>query len=208
MPSPVPPSPPAADATEHHILEAAARTFMERGYEGASMERIAQDSTVGRRTLYNRYESKKALFDATVAHLWRQMAITDAAERILTLSDADQPLRALASILAAFWSTDRAADFVRMILAESIRFPELGESFIERGRNPARATVVNILRHLIARGSLVPHDADMSAAQFIALITGPALWDRIVGHRRPLSDEARRAIEDEAVHTFLARYGA
>jgi AcrR family transcriptional regulator len=208
MPSTEAPTFPDGDATELSILEAAARIFMAQGYEGASMERIALDAAVGRRTLYNRFESKKALFEATMGHLWRRMPIRDAADRLRVLDDPDQSLKALASVLADFWSSDHAAAFTRMVIAESIRFPELGDSFIERGRNPARLMVVHSIQHLVTRGFLVPHDADVSSAQFIALITGPTLWDRIVGPRRPLSKATLARIVDDTVRTFLARYRA
>ncbi|WP_234707204.1 TetR/AcrR family transcriptional regulator [Pseudomonas savastanoi] len=47
------------------ILAAAGRMFIERGFEGASMEEIAKAAAVTRQTLYNRYpEGKESLFVA------------------------------------------------------------------------------------------------------------------------------------------------
>jgi AcrR family transcriptional regulator len=47
--------------------DAFAAAFVEQGYEGASMERIAERARVAKRTLYYHFRSKEELFDATVA---------------------------------------------------------------------------------------------------------------------------------------------
>ena len=48
------------------ILEAAMALFPERGYEGVSMDAIAQQAGVSKLTVYNHFADKEALFAAAV----------------------------------------------------------------------------------------------------------------------------------------------
>ena len=57
------------------ILDAATRVFLTHGYEGTSMDLVAQESGAARRTIYNQFESKEALFNAAVECVWRDMPV-------------------------------------------------------------------------------------------------------------------------------------
>ena len=52
------------------ILEAAIRAFRDVGYECTSMDRIAELAGASKRTVYNHFPSKEALFQAVVARLF------------------------------------------------------------------------------------------------------------------------------------------
>jgi len=61
-------SPPKRATSSHdlrtkRILSAAERLFLVHGFDGASMDDIAFDAGVSKRTVYNRYVSKEELFD-------------------------------------------------------------------------------------------------------------------------------------------------
>jgi AcrR family transcriptional regulator len=47
-------------------LEAARRVFVERGFEGASIDRIADVARAGKPTIYARFPGKEALFTAAI----------------------------------------------------------------------------------------------------------------------------------------------
>lgn len=53
--------------TQVRILQGALRLFTTLGYSGVTMERIAQESGVGKATLYRRFPSKEALILASIA---------------------------------------------------------------------------------------------------------------------------------------------
>lgn len=190
------------------ILRAAAKTFLAKGYVGTSMELVAAESGAGRRTVYNQFESKKALFDATIELLWQDMQMDQTISRI---GSGRVPADALADIgnaIADFWEPQAVA-FARMVISESINFPELGRSYFSSGRNPARRAVIQYLRGLHDKKALDIPDPDLAAAQFIGLINEPLLlWFRVMGAGENPSKQRRRHVVDEAVHTFLCRYRA
>src|SRR5258705_2763131 len=55
-----------AGEVEERILDAARKVFLERGFEGASIEAIAEAARSGKPTIYARFPGKEALFTAVV----------------------------------------------------------------------------------------------------------------------------------------------
>ena len=188
------------------ILDAAARVFLTRGYEGASMELIALESGAGRRTVYNHFRSKKALFDAVTVALWESMPVGKIVGREEVSRRPEEVLREIGDAIADFWAPEEAAAFLRLIIREGGRNPELAESFFTSGRDPARSTVGDYMRRLVEDKVLTIPDLDLAVTQFIDLIIGPMLLDRLVAGRTPPSKKQMRYIVEEAVAMILCRY--
>src|SRR6201997_2264265 len=55
-----------AGAVEERILHAARKIFLERGFEGASIDEIAEAARSGKPTIYARFRDKRALFTGVV----------------------------------------------------------------------------------------------------------------------------------------------
>lgn len=107
------------------ILLAAFVTFVERGYDKASMDEVAAAAGTTKRTVYAHYGSKEALFRA---------ALGNAVERFLSeLPDLDHqgdPEHELVTFITLFselctWR--RAVLLQRVVIGESERSPDLGE---------------------------------------------------------------------------------
>ena len=56
-----------AGEVEERILDAAAKVFLKRGFEGASVDEIADVARAGKPTIYARFPGKEALFAAVMA---------------------------------------------------------------------------------------------------------------------------------------------
>src|SRR3546814_19350607 len=59
------------------ILDAATRVFLARGFEDTSMDLVAREASVARRTVYNQFESKEALFIASVERVWSEFPVVE-----------------------------------------------------------------------------------------------------------------------------------
>jgi AcrR family transcriptional regulator len=57
-----PPNQGGCGAARRASFEIAAEIFMEHGFDGTSMERLAETAMIGKATLYARYADKGALF--------------------------------------------------------------------------------------------------------------------------------------------------
>lgn len=188
------------------MLAAASRAFLAHGFERTSMDRIAEESGISRRTLYNQFESKKQLFEATVAFLWEGMPLQAIIDRVGDSGPPKKVLQEIGEAIGGFWAPDEAVAFARMTVAEGIRFPELVESFVRFGRGPARAAITRYLSLAHERGALSIPDLGLATIQFISLINGPLLWNRILGGGPAPDVGQQKRVVEEAVATFLARY--
>ncbi|MYS72304.1 TetR family transcriptional regulator, partial [Streptomyces sp. SID5926] len=56
------------------ITSSATALFLERGYGGTSLARIAEAAGVSKSTLFKQFPTKAALFEAIVIESWRQGA--------------------------------------------------------------------------------------------------------------------------------------
>lgn len=189
------------------ILDAATRVFLAHGYEGASMDLVAQESGAARRTVYNQFESKEALFNAAVERVWRDMPVVSIMADEVALQDPGLGLRKVGLLIADFWAPDQAVAFVRMVISESNRFPDLAENFVRLGKMPALRALIDYISALKDRGLIKVEDSDLAARQFVGLVNEPLLWYRVIGVGGVPSKVRRRQVIEEAVATFLARYG-
>ena len=67
---------------EERILDAAQKVFLERGFEGASVDEIAEAARAGKPTIYARYPHKEAIFVAVIERMVRRRAEILAAGRL------------------------------------------------------------------------------------------------------------------------------
>src|SRR5713226_2335312 len=82
------------------ILDAAFAVFLERGYEGASMEAIARQASVTKPVVYDSFASKEELFTALLAR--EEQRILEQITAALPERADEDPERTLEDALTAF----------------------------------------------------------------------------------------------------------
>lgn len=189
------------------ILAAATQVFLEHGYEGASMDRVAAASGAARRTLYNQFHSKEALFEAMTARVWASFPVFDITRDQASLRDPRVGLTRLGLAVSDFWIPPEAVAFLRMVIAEGTRFPSLMKTFVEKGKAPAMDAVADYLAALARRKLVKIKNTRLAARQFLGLIDEPLLWGRVVGMEDTHTVRERKLIVDSAVEMFLSFYG-
>lgn len=181
--------------------------FIQHGFEGSSMEVIAKAAGVARQTLYNRFpDGKEALFGAVAERMWRAFPVMDIASDEAALADPELGLKTIGSGVASFWSPPLAVDFLRMVISEGPRFPQLTKRFFEVGKTPAVSAVRDYIAELGLRGTLTITNADLAAQQFLGMIDETVLWVRVMGDSSPLTEEKREEVVNQAVAIFLNFY--
>src|ERR1700745_3287492 len=58
-----------AGGVNARVLEAAQRVFLKKGYQGASLDEIAEVAPASKPTIYAHFPGKEALFEAVVARV-------------------------------------------------------------------------------------------------------------------------------------------
>lgn len=191
------------------ILAAASRVFIEHGYEGASMDLVAKAAGTARRTLYNQFpDGKEELFRCVAERMWRAFPAMDIATDTAALADPKVGLRRIGQAVAAFWGPPLAVAFLRMVIADGRRFPDLIRSFFEMGKTPAVSAVKSYIAELGRRGLLNVPNPDLASKQFLGLIDEAVLWGRVMGDEALLTPEEIDEIVDSGVSMFLGFYRA
>ncbi len=201
-----PDRPPTRSQLKHvAILEAAAHEFRGAGFVATSMDRIADRAGVSKRTVYNHFESKEALFEAILEVLW-----TRSHEATEVAYDTNAPIRKQLEHLAhrelEILADENLLGLARALVAEAIRSPQILEGkwaeLSKRG-----AGLPRWVRAAVADNKLQVEDPDFAAEQFIALVKAFAFWPQVVASQPPPTIKEREKIVESAVEMFLAAYG-
>ena len=188
------------------VIAAAIRCFLELGYAATSTEAIARRAGVSRRTVFNQFASKEALFAAAVEGLWSGLELTSAIEAAIAHPEAEAGLRLVGNAIADFWARPDTAPLARLVVAEGEQFPFLRDGFDRFGRQPAERALTGYLAELSRRGSLRTPDVELATLQFVGLIKDPLWWPVIMGLSSPPSAKRRQAVVESAVSMMLSTY--
>jgi AcrR family transcriptional regulator len=189
----------AAELTER-LRRAAVESFLEHGYEGTSMETVAQAAGVTKSTLYARYSDKRALFTAVSAWALTRLERDEQAAEPLPDDLAEALLVIARGILARAVDPDLVR-LNRMAVAESARFPEFAMSSQAVTWTPRIRVIMELLRRHERAGTLVVEDLELAAEQFFAMVGAMPAWLAAYGiHRTPEDEEAHLR---HAVKLFL-----
>lgn len=187
-----------AAARHNELLDAALDHFLEKGYELATIEAIAQHVGMTKRTVYARYPDKGALFRAAVNLAVERYGVT--AERIAATETADlhQTLANIARLRIAQVMTPNGLKLQRIIQTESYRFPELSMIAFDRGAKPTVEFLAGYLARQTAVGRLEIAEPERAASIFMSMaVTGPARM-LVAGADLPeddLDDRVRYAVD-------------
>lgn len=157
---------------KEHILRVAGETFLRHGFDGTSMDAVAEAARISKRTLYIRYPDKAALFDAVLSDLINRWLVHIDQIR-LEEGELQQTLMILARHLTTTALMPQSVAVNRVIVAESERWPRFGQLANATGREPAIRAIASILcRH---KDELRVTDFEMAADQFMSLAVDRSL---------------------------------
>jgi TetR/AcrR family transcriptional regulator of autoinduction and epiphytic fitness len=185
------------------ILDAAVLAFADEGYENASMDRIAEMAEASKRTIYNHFPSKEALFGAVMERLFEE---THEIKQIPY--DPDQSLEEqLARFVdAKTMLVDNPAwmGVFKVALGVLFRDPELAEKTMAQAL-AGEDTLLTWIREAARDGRLNVKDPEMAADMFWGMASGALFWPRMLaGSMEP---KKVRQLKKEIIDTFLERYG-
>ena len=102
---------------ETEIITAALGVFLRSGYGGSTVDELAAEAQVTKRTLYAYYGDKAGLFTAMVRDLAAEVSLDAARDR--------DTLETLAARIVSRVHSDELVGLHQLVIAESTRFPEL-----------------------------------------------------------------------------------
>ena len=189
-----------AERRHRSLLASATRLFLEKGWEGASIDEISRRSGVAKRFIYARYPDKAALFVSAVERfIDEKMEILHSFES--PPEDIEEGLCAFGRKLLDLALRTDALAFHRLFIAEATRFPDLAKLFLERFRSHGLDEIKTVLAGYAERGALELGDPELRAEQFFILIVGvPQRLALLGGREEPMKEDRRLKA---AVRLFL-----
>lgn len=196
----------SSDERRNHILDIAYKAFIEDGYAGASMSRIAASLGGSKTTLYNYFASKKDLFVAVA-----DRECTKLFDNIFVATEIGGDFRARTielarRLLSAMLSDDMIASY-RLIVAESGRFPDVGHAAHEIALRRGIQHLSAFFRRAIDAGEMRPADTRVAAEQFLDLTSGTLHKRRLWNVVTEVGAEAIAVEAGRIANTFIAAFG-
>lgn len=189
------------------VLDGAREVFLKDGFEGASVDEIARVAGVSKATLYSYFPDKRLLFmEVATAECQRQAR--GAMDNIDMEALPRDVLTQTGTHFLTFITSEFGQRIFRICVAESERFPELGQKFYNSGPAVFRSEMAAYFKKAEARGELRLTDHTMAADQFGELCKAD-IWPRLIfGVVQSVTRAEIARVVENAVDTFMARYGA
>jgi AcrR family transcriptional regulator len=201
-----PPKDLAGDVKER-ILDAAERAFLERGFQSASIDEIAEMAPASKPTIYAHFAGKEALFTAVVARIISGLANFDGyVPKGRTVQDK---LTSLGTEIAER-AIENLVGVARATIAEATRLPELSRHLHETTRDKAAGAVSQLLNDATqplsrtSKGPFSPKRSLATAQIFMDLILLPMLMRSLMGDEPSVVRKELPSFVRQRVGFFLA----
>jgi AcrR family transcriptional regulator len=185
------------------LLDAAESVFLELGYSSASMDDIVRRAGMSKKTLYRLFETKESLFAAMVAARRAVLDAMIAGNECADNDAAEDVLRSYLGKVARFVLAPRQAALYRLVIAESLRTPELAHAFYHEGPCKVRAVLEQWLARQHQSGVLHVTDPERDAGMVCSMVIAELQMRLLVGELGAPDDALIDATVDRAVDLFL-----
>jgi TetR/AcrR family transcriptional regulator of autoinduction and epiphytic fitness len=186
------------------VLDAAMLEFQAKGFKATSMDDIAKRAEVSKRTVYNHFPSKEALFSAIML---KMMALLCNFEHVCYSTDVDlaEQLTQLAQYEIAQLQNEGFMATARVIIAEVIHSPALIHDAMA-SFNQQESPLTAWFSAAAAASALKTAHPEIVMMQFISVIKGFCFWPQIVQGEAFPDEDKIALITDTAVQMILKQY--
>jgi AcrR family transcriptional regulator len=180
-----------AGKVEERILDAARKVFLERGFEGASIDEIAEAARSGKPTIYARFANKRALFIAVVM----QSVAANVArfeEHSPTGATLEERLESVAVPILQWVLASDAVRLMRAAIAEAGRIPDLASRVHLMARERGAQAIARLLAEAAQSDELgrlpafAPERLTITTRFFQDLVFLPLLMRALFGEKLKL----------------------
>lgn len=188
------------------IINAATQIFLKKGFESASMDEIAAAAGVSKRTVYQHFENKEQLFQQILTLYWQEAI--GISKQLLFNSEQSiaMNLKHFARIFLDFLYQPQTIDLFRLLISESVRFPNLAQSLVINGKAPFTQELIIFLDQQKKAGRLFMKDTGRAAAFFIGQLKEYHFWPMMLGFIPESNLPKKDALIAEAVAIFEKFY--
>jgi len=161
------------------IILKAADVFGKFGYHATTMDIIASECGFSKAVLYQFFDSKEELFSA----IFTEQSIINEKDQFKT-QIADGQLRDVlfktGMIFLSMFDDPRKLNLNRMVIAESARFPDIGEIVYNNAISVIADHVSSVFKKFSESGEIVCEDTMLAARSYFGMLYSFVVLDRIV----------------------------
>lgn len=199
---------PKSEEKSAAILCAAAEIFLAHGFQGTSMDAVAQRAGVSKQTVYSHFANKDELFKACI----RAKVAGYGFEETATVPDDD--LRtALLTVTHRFIDLLFDPEVIamhRVVMGEAASHPRIAALFYESGPGRTRAAVRAFLGQQVTKGRLQIENNRLlyAAVQLLNMALGMYQIELMMGLRKEVPEDELNEHLDRTIDDFLRLYAA
>jgi AcrR family transcriptional regulator len=183
--------------TRQRLLDAAAESFQSLGYARTTTQAIATKAGVAEVTLFRHFGDKQKLFQAVVQQIGGGSSLDKIESRLTYELETD--LQLISQHILIFFLAQQ--DAIRMLMFESIHFPEMREALAQNPRGMIQL-LVRYFQIQMENGLLRKIKPQIVAQTFMSMVFGYAIGmepiNELLGGEIPMAE-----IIDEFVSIFL-----
>jgi AcrR family transcriptional regulator len=159
---------------DRELLDHALDHFLEKGFEGTTIDSITASLGMAKRTVYARYGDKMALFKAALQRAIEDWLIPIERLQALETDDLEDTLLRIARVFIATMMSPAGVRLMRITNAESYRLPEIGAYIHDRGSRQVRLYLCDLFRRRLNPDPAEIPDLEDLAAAFLHIMSAPA----------------------------------
>ncbi|WP_323794713.1 TetR/AcrR family transcriptional regulator [Nisaea sp.] len=190
---------------QRQIVDAACKLFTEQGYEVTSMDKVAAEANVSKRTVYSYFDSKEHLFCTVMGGMCAGFGEPNS-DDIDYSGTLREVLTDCALLILAKVNNPEKLRLMRTVIAEAEQFPLIGETFWNEGPGKMRNELAGYIGKMQDEGLLRKTDPAMAAAHFQGFVTGPFMIQRLFTSSCDWTAEDAINSVGPAVESFLKAY--
>jgi len=189
------------------ILEAASKLFVNQGFGNVSVDAIAAEAQVSKRTVYSHFENKEALFGGVMTAVCEkhggQAGCPMSGEDLVRYMPMEEMLQKTGEHVLGIITAPETIDVFRVVIGDAGRFPDLGQNFYAFGP----ASMIEIITEYLAgkskTGELVIDDPEKAAKHLLGLMVFPVQMELACGARQSVTKDDVSEIVSDALTAFL-----
>lgn len=180
------------------ILQAALETFLDLGYEGSSMNLVAERAGVIKQTIYSHFTDKETLFTNVIAAMTVDQAQGIFSTKSVEGKTPEQILKAFGDFLLSRYSDPSYAKLLRTIIGESGRFPKVAQLFTRATIKPGIGLLTS---YFVNHPDINLSDPEAFARIFIGSLIHQSMQQNLLYGKTLLPFDSARLI-DELISIF------
>lgn len=191
------------DQKKMQILDAAEELFHSTGVEHTSMDQLALEAKVSKRTVYNHFATKDLLFQAILQRMFDKLSQGNLVRFDASIPIAQQ-LRKIAEDEVEMLSSDAFLRVAKIAIMQVMQRPELAQ-LMNNSAMGCKRYLESFLTEACAANVLEIADIPFASKQFVYQLKSFVFYPTLFGLEKQTKTMQEHII-DEVITMFLARY--